>query len=351
MLRRPRLRRSRPCPMSQRSRRRVLFLAAALLVPARAAAEPRLVAIDTDADLSHAIEVAVASWQVRVVSVRGPAPPEEDMTGAIRAAHRIARESNAQAVLWLTHGADAHSASLWMYDVRTHQITVRPLDSSPPYDDATAASVGLTVRTLMQSVLEGHGAASAGEPDETAPSAPATASVHTVRVASFAALRFPTHADDLVAARVGLELSWFPSWFRGRAGIALALDGGPSVLIERTPQYLGTFSDTTASLTLHGRLPLRSWLSVEAGCGLGLHFTSLEGTSPSAALSGRVVRTDAALESVLALEGAWRALRVGPFLGAAFLMHYQRYHVGVAPVFDVPPVQLQVGLRIGVELP
>jgi len=338
--------------MNRRARRAILCFAATLLVPARAAAEPRLVAVDTDAGLSHAIEVAVASWHVRVVSVAGPTPPEQDMTAAIRAAHRIAREANAQAVTWLTHGAEPHSASLWMYDARTHQVTVRTLDSSPPYDDATSASVGLTVKTLLQSVLEGHAAPSGDEPDDaTTPSPAAPAPRHTVRVSTYAALRFPTHAVDVLAPRVGLEVAYFPAWLRGYAAIAAAVDGGPSVLVESPPQFLGTFTDTTMSLTVHGRLPLRRWLSVEAGFGLGLHLGTLEGSSQSADLSGRVARLDPALETSLALEGSWHALRMGPILGGGFLMHYQRYHVGAAPVFEVPPVQLQVGLRVGVELP
>jgi hypothetical protein len=337
--------------MTQRARRRILCLAAALLVPARAAAEPRLVAVDTDPGLSHAIEVAVASWHVRVVSVGGPTPPEQDMTAAIRAAHRIAREANAQAVTWLTHTPESRAATLWMYDARTHQLAVRTLESSPPYDDATSASVGLTVKTLLASVLE-NPAVSRGDANEETPTPPETdAPRHTVRVMSYAALRFPTHATDVVAPRVGLELSYFPAWLRGYAALALALDGGPSVLIERPPQFLGTFTDTTVSLALHGRLPLRRWLSVEAGFGVGLHVGTLEGSSPSADLSGRVARVNPALETSLVLEGSWRALRFGPVLGAAFLTHYQRYHVGSAPVFEVPSIPLQVGLRIGVELP
>lgn len=339
--------------MSRRTRRHILCITAAMLVPARAAAEPRLVAVDTDAGLSHAIEVAVASWHVRVLTVAGPTPPEQDMTAAIRAAHRIARESSAQAVTWLTHGPDSHSASLWMYDVRTHQLIVRTLESAPPYDDATSASVGLTVKTLLQNVLKGQTASSADEHDEgDEPPGPTGAALrHAVRIVTYTALRFPTHAVDAIAPRVGLEVTYFPAWFRGYAGLAIAVDGGPSVLVERPPQFLGTFTDTTMSLTLRGRIPLRRWLSVEAGCGMGLHVATLEGSSPSTDLSGRVSRLDPALESSLALEGSWRALRIGPVLGAGFLMHYQRYHVGDAPVFDVPSVQMQAGLRIGVELP
>lgn len=344
-------RRLRVRTMSPRARRRIVCLTAALLVPSRALADPKLVAVGTDARLSHAIEVAVASWHVRVVPKEGPPPPEQDMTSAIRAAHRIARESDAQAVMWLELGGG--SASLWMYDVRTHQISVRPLSSAPPYDDATSASVALTVKTLLQVVLEPHEPSKLEEAPEDATPPPFTqpAASHAVRLMTFAALHLPTHAADRAAYRVGLELAYFPAWFHGRLGIAATVEGGPSVFVERAPLFSGTFSDTTLTFGLRGRVPLRRWISVEAGAGMGLHLSTIEGSSFSGDLSGRLGRVDASLESLLGLQGAWRALRVGPFAGASYLLHYQRYRVGDVPILDVPTIQLTAGLRVGVELP
>ncbi len=352
--------------MSPRARRNLLLVTALLAAPTARAdspspaassstAAPRLVTVRADPGLSHALDVALASWHVRLVPVDGPVP-DADLDEAIRTAHRLARESGAQAVLWLrrgpTHGGEW---SLWMYDERAHQVTVRPLDGAPPFDDAAAASVALTVKTLLRPVLETRAPPEppAGSDETAAPATPRTPPPgrHTARVESYVAARVPTDATDPAAVRFGVEGTWFPSWFRQYLGLSLSVDGGPSVLVDRPGIFSGTFTDVTLGLSVRGRLHLRRWMSVELGLGPGLHVTTIEGSSPSGDLSGRVSRVDPSLDALLGVEFGWGPLRVGPVVGLTFLMRYQHYTVGPQSVLDVPPTQVQGGLRLGVELP
>jgi hypothetical protein len=336
-----------------------MLLAALAATPASARADgakppsdARVLTIDADAHLEQALELAMTSWHVEVVPSNEPAPGR-DLDDAIRTAHRVARAAPARAVVWMARDPGRETWSLGIYDDRAHQIAFRPLPSPPPFDEATAAAIALTVKTLLYGTFEAPPPRRPTE-DETTPQAPPPSAVsrhHTVRIHTLGGVRVPTNASDPVAARFGAEIAWFPPWFDHELGLAIGTDAGPSVLVQRGEAFAGTFTDTVATLGLRWRVPLRPWLSLEIGAGPGLHFSALEGSSATLHLSGRVGRVDASLETMLAAEISWKVLRVAPFVGASFLAHYQHYHVENVQVLDVPPAQTIYGIRIGVEVP
>jgi hypothetical protein len=338
-------------------RRTLVLLTALAIAPTARAEPPRIATLEQDPALTHSIGVALASWSAEVVPVRAERPGP-DMTDAISSADRIARDATASALLWIARGGGAaeSSCSLWVYDPRTRQITVRPLADCPPYDDATSAAVALTVKTVLRDVLASTAPAPA-EPVQRAPAhlapppPPSPPPKHTARVEAYVAGRFPTHAADPVEARFGLEAAYFPLWFRGYAGVAASFDAGPSVDVSRPGVFTGTYSDVTTGVMVRGRIPLRTWLWLELGLGPGLHFTTLDGSSPSGDVLGHVNRTDVSLDVMVGVEAAWKWLRVGPFLGTSFMLQSQRYFIDQDLVLDVPTAQLQLGLRLGVELP
>ena len=312
----------------------------------------RVVAIEPDPHLEQATRVALTSWHVDLVSTQGPAPGR-DLDDAIRTAHRIARASQARAVVWISPDPASKGYSLWVYDDRAHAIAVRPLPSAPPYDDATSAAIALTVKTLLFSAFE-KPAREPGLPEpepKPTPPPPAPRAVHTVRIDTLGGFRVPTHASDVLAARFGAEVAYFPSFLHQMLGVAIAADAGPSVLVEHAPLFSGTFTDTVASLSLRLRIPLRSWLALELGAGGGLHFSALEGSSAALDLAGRVSRIDGSIEAMVAPEFSWKVLRVSPTLATSVLPHYQHYLVNDVQVYAVPTGQVMAALRIGVELP
>jgi hypothetical protein len=281
------------------------------------------------------------------------APPGRDIDDAIRTAHRIARGAGALGVVWMAPDpAPATTWSLWVYDDRAHQIAVRPLPSAPPYDDATSAAIALTVKTLLLGAFESQPSPPRLPEEEPAKTGPPRARrpPHTFRIHVLGGARLPTNASDPVAARFGAELTYFPA-FVHQLGLALAVDTGPSVLVQHDPYFDGTYTDTVLTVSLRWRIPLRRWLSLELGAGPGIHFSAIEGSAPGLGLSGRVTRVDASLETMLGIELGWKVLRVAPLLGGSFLVHYQHYRVENVQVLDVPPGQIFGVLRVGVELP
>lgn len=331
-----------------------------MLLAALAAAKPvfadeehagKIVAVHADPRFVDATRVALVSWHVDVVTSNAETPGT-DLGAALKAAQRIARAEDARAVVWIEGG------SLWVYDERAHAVAVRPLPSQPPWDEATSAAIALTVKTLLLSVFEApqetHTPLPVREheapPKKKTPVAP-PAAIHTVRILTLAGLRVPTNASDQAAARFGADLTYFPSFAHGRAGLAVATDVGPSVLVDHAPYFFGTFTEVIATAQLRFRIPLRSWFGLELGVGPGIHFSALEGTSSSLGLAGRVTRLDGSIETMLAPEFSWKVLRVSPLVGTSFLLHYQHYAASGVEVLDVPRAQMLYALRIGVELP
>lgn len=314
---------------------------------ARAQSAPpdsHIVAIDTDAHFDHELELALTSWHVDVSTEPGPAPGR-DIDDAIRTAHRIARKGSARAVVWMTH------EELWVYDERTHQIAVRPLPSPPPFDEATAAAIALTVKTVLGGSPDAHPKTETPEVAAPLPQPKPASAKHSVRIHTFGGARVPTNANDSIAARFGAEITYFPAPIVPWLGLAISADAGPSVLVEREPLFVGTFTDTATTVSLRVRIPIRRWFAIEAGAGPGIHFSAIEGTSPATDVSGRVSRIDASFEAMVGFELGWKSIRVAPLVSSTFLVHYQRYRVGPTEVLEVPPAQLLVGLRLGVELP
>ncbi len=326
----------------------------AMLVVVRTAfgqSSARVVAIAPDPGLERALGLALTSWHVDVVSADGPTPGR-DMDDAIRTGHRIARSSSARAILWISSDANA-TYSLWVYDERAHAIAVRPLATPPPYDDETAAAIAMTVKTLLLNALERPPPPPPSADDEEArpPRTNPPSPHHTLRIDVLGGFRIPTNATDTVAARVGADLTYFPSFFKQQLGLAVAFDAGPSVGIAHDPYFHGSFSDTVGSASLRWRIPLRRFLSLELGAGMGLHFSIIDGVEQTAQLSGRITRTDVSFETLMGVEFSWKFLRVAPLLGGSFLLHYEHYRASGVQVFDVPPGQMSSGLRLGVEIP
>lgn len=312
----------------------------------------RVVTVDADAGFVDAARVALTSWHVDVVT-SAAVTPGSDLRVALEAARRIARAEHARAVVWIAGG------SLWVYDDRAHAVAVRPLPSPPPWDEATSAALALTVKTLLLSAFEKpqetHSTLpehdrEAPRPTKSAPPQP-PAAMHTVRILTLGGVRLPTNASDKAAARFGAEITYFPSFARQRVGLAIATDAGPSVLVDHAPYFTGTFTDTVATTELRVRVPLRSWLGLELGAGPGVHFSALGGSSEALGVAGRITRTDASLEAMIAMELSWKVLRVSPLVGASFPLYHQHYAASGVHVLDVPLGQVTYALRVGVELP
>src|SRR5581483_9342746 len=82
------------------------------------------------------------------------------------------------AVAWVTT-TPARQSLLWLYDAQTDQMTVRSLSVSPPFGEASAAAVALTLKTLLRSTAIAPEAERPSPEVGTATAAPTSASSST----------------------------------------------------------------------------------------------------------------------------------------------------------------------------
>ncbi len=127
-----------------------LILAGLLFSSAAHAGEGRVVAIDLEPRVADALVVALSPWSLAVVRTPGPSPAA-DIDAASTRARAVAAEQHAGAVVWITppRKPSEHS-SLWVYEAQTMALAVRPLTVSAPFDDAGAAAVALSVKTILR---------------------------------------------------------------------------------------------------------------------------------------------------------------------------------------------------------
>src|SRR5580698_502372 len=133
--------------------RRLTIVAALVASTAASTAEARegrVVAVDVDPRVADALVVALSPWSLTVVRAPGPAPAA-DLDAATARARAVASEQQAGAVVWIAppRPPDAR-ATLWVYDAQTLELAVRPLTVAEPFDDAGAAAVALSVKTVLR---------------------------------------------------------------------------------------------------------------------------------------------------------------------------------------------------------
>jgi hypothetical protein len=366
-----------------RARQRIWGCAIAILVIARgsgiaAQAQARVVLISPGPALENAARAALEPWRVEVV-VLDAESPGATAPRANEVARAIALEHAATAVVWVS--AHDQGYALWVYDVASQRVIERRLNTEPPFDQATAAAVALSVKTLLRHSStapqdERYGAPNvANDEDEVlaaaAPVADATAPapderlVHaseTAHVSPANVSRRPSELDVAVsgglamnvtdassaASRFGALVVWWPRAKHFGGGVSLL--AGPGTRITE-PSLSGRLVDTAASAALYARTDPQRALRLSAAAGAGLHVIALDGSLPSEASHRSVTRVAPALELSLRAD-YWIAseLFVGVHGGAALLLRTERYFVREERVLALSRVAFDAGLALGFSL-
>lgn len=349
-----------------------------------AAGETRVAFVDPTPGVLDAVTVALSPWGLRVVSI-STAPPPTELAPATVMARDVARDHDASAVVWIALAPRGEGASLWLYDSQTEQMMIRPLSKGPPFDDASAAALALTVKTLLRSttvapVQERVPQAAAAPPasaPSVAPSASAAApppaptssaapsgsapavtpgseeaprtALHAWRAEALAMARVPTGSEDTLAPRAALAISWWPPAWREHLGFGLDARAGTSLDVA-SPRFAGSFSDTGVGLTVRGAVALAPlWLEVDAGP--SVQVTSLTGAEIATGRPSSIMRADPSFDMALVPQIALGTrLRLGLFFGLEALLRTQRYVLDGDVVLRTPPLLFDLGGRASLAL-
>jgi hypothetical protein len=330
-----------------------IALASLTVVRAASAETRRVAAIDADAELARALDIALLPWGTAIaeVHVGGAAP----MT--VEHARSIAEETHADVVMWVSK-SDARYA-VWIYDVTSDHASLRELTTAPPFDATTAAAVALSVKALLRFTVvapppERFGAV-VEEPTWVF-GLSASAADHLGAAPEL------VDQTDRLETRGGVYGSFWPAYLDHRWGLSLGVSGGLGIQVSSNdnmgPTFVGTLTDLAVRAAIGARVPIRPWLAIEPSIGAALHFVRLdaiikEGMLPTAYPS--VERVDGAFEPQVALSFALLGglFRLAPWVGATLLTAWQHFHLFADRHIEltVSPVTAEAGLRAEFGLP
>jgi hypothetical protein len=232
--------------------------------PVRAQDAPRVVLVGRDATLEAALHAALAPWHVALVTLEAPSPGAS-MPAAVSEGARIADAEHADAVVWVSRDAEGAFA-LWTYDHAHQRVLARPLPVGPPFDEASADSVALAIKTLLRHSDAAPASERLVEPPSTS----------EVRVELGGGVRAFAASPEQVEPRATVGLSFWPRALGSILGVALVVRGGTGLSVERTAldARLWTFD---VALGLRGRFVIVRELDVTFGLDIGALTSWLDG--------------------------------------------------------------------------
>lgn len=321
----------------------VLLAGALAFLPLIAgAAERRVALIRGDVELLRALSLALSAWEVDTIAVDTELP-QASQPQAVVQARRLARRLHLEAVVWLSDSSSG--ALLWVYDSRTGEVTTRVLDARPPLDDAAAAGVALSVKTVLKQSVEPP----LLPPQPLVPQ-PRTPLPISKRSTIRAAIDAHGVAERHIQARLALSsLLWVGE--ARRVGFGLRTRGGTGVAID-APPFFGRYREVSFGPLAELRVLTGEDVSASMFLAGALQMAMLKGTL---AIDGAGVVDRRYNLSVHA--GGQIGLRLsdrvtfGLTAEAAALLRYQRYLVEGTPVFAPWRVSPAAGGHLAIHWP
>jgi len=230
------------------------------------AARRRLGVVHAPERLEHAVSVALTPWEIDTVPLEAAS---DARLLATREARAIAVAKEVDAIAWLVESEGERS--IWLYDVHEDQAVTRQVTSGD-IDDASAASIALSLKTLLRASTVAPAQERLGGRAELRIRGPGV-----FRLELDGGTRLNARETTFLEPRVGFAVSFWPRFLDDRLGLALRLEEGPGWSLDRPADYVGRFADHTLSAAVRGRIPLGSVLALEPGIGGALHITTVTG--------------------------------------------------------------------------
>lgn len=350
----------RPRPCLAPALLALLLAVLALATPADAHAEAeRVVLAGVPDNLADATHTVLVPWQIEIVRTHQPLTADPDQ--ARRDAGVVAERARAGAVVWLAPAAPGFT--LWVYDTSSRQVHSRPLATAPPFDEPTAASVALSIKTMLR-----H--SSVAPPAERIAPTPAPApapapgldletgqSLEVFEILARASLRLSVPAPDPdqpgIEPRLALGAAWWPAFAAG-FGASVEVELGPGLSVSKSG-LRGELEDVSASLAVHRRVPWNAWqdgrVAFVPALGLGLHVMHLTGDLQSGRGSADITyllpSADAGIDVRVRLG---RVFQIGAGLRASLMLRRHDYEVDMRPVSTSPAFQMTSGITVSASL-
>ena len=232
---------------------------------------------------------------------------------------------------------------LWIYQAERGEVSTRELAEVPPFSSPEAASVALSLKTVLRTT-------------EVAPQAERFGAAPVRRGQHYPRVTLELFGDARSFARASTELRAALSgvwWFRPepmRLGLGLTLGTGTGVEVQRA-DFNGHFRQPSLSATLLWQVQGHPLIASSLHAGGSLHLSELSGFSNSVGASSTTLRVvpsiDAGAEVDLKMG---RGFLIGLGGQALYLPRPERYLVKGEAVFELWPIAAELGVRVGLDL-
>jgi hypothetical protein len=317
----------------------ILGVTLAVLTPAARAApaaRQRVVLADTDPELRHAMEQALAPWHLEIV-IDGAAPRDA------ASAQERADADTARFVVW----RDGEQLVVFDRELGTLE---RRASRAGPLDPVAAAAAALTIKTSMRLPPPPDAvpnAASVAAPDAAPVAGTAAEAARSVRIEVGVATRLARSDVTELSARLEAGVAVRP-WRAQGWRFGIAGDAGTATGVSRA-SFKGTWQDWAVLGLVSWGHAGASW-ELEPQLGLGVRFSTLDGREGNAARA----ETDSLLTARGGMAVRWRTGRWAVGAQAAIDVSFgaPTYHRADTPaeVFQVPALGAVLGARLAIEL-
>ena len=304
------------------------------------AAQRFVALVDADPELDHAVSLALSPWNVSAQVIH-EASPGTDLPGAARRAAALAQRLHASVIVWVSP-LDSGSL-LWIYDTDRDEVSTRELAEAPPFSSPEAASVALSLKTLLRTT-------EVAPQKERFGATPTAREPHSARLTLRALADVRSFSRSTTEVRAALGGVW---WFQPeplRWGLALNFGIGPGVAVQRA-DFSGRFRQPSLSTAFAFQIFRHRSLASTLYAGASAHFSELSGYSVSVGASSTTLRIVPSLDAGADLDFNLRGgLVVGIGARALYLPRPERYLVRGETVFELWPIAAELGVRVGLDL-
>ena len=360
--------------------------------------ELRIALVGVPARLEQAAVTSLSPWHITVLTL--PGDPALDDGSLIQRGRELVASNRVQAVFWVGKRNDHYT--LWFYDARNEHIESRAVPGEAPFNDAVAAAVALSIKTLLrnsellpdipdpgdppgagnEALMNGDAGAADGasssseqagnpadvpahdpvdaqgsgeeipvEPTPAPTPAPASGPSHTLEFGAQGGVRLGLSNNSSTDPRLGLIAAWSPLHLFPRYSLEFELRLGPTTSVERSGLD-GRFSDTAARIAVRRTLLGSSrGLALAASLGAAIHSTRIQGTLVDTMQPANVSRLNPAgfgrVRASIRIGARWLA---AAHLTGTSLLQRQLYEVNGVSAYTVSRYSIEAGAGLGMLL-
>jgi hypothetical protein len=308
------------------------------------AQQARVVLVNPPKVLQEAAQTALTPWDTEVQAVKAKRVASSPQK-ALRQARMLSDQQSASIVAWISKSDGA--AILWLFDAESDQLVARPIDWQDSLDEAQAASIALSLKTLLRHSRAAPEEERFGAERDAPIAAPRpSATPRGLSLEAYTGLRYTRSEAETTQMRLGLGAS-LPLPYSLEALAQLRIGTG---LSARSSEIVGHYRITSFSTGLRRLLAIGDD-EVGAQLGFSMHWGRFGGTLVEGGSEVSASRLNPSIDTGL-MWRRWLSRRVGLAASAeaSWLLRRQRFLLRGEPIFTLPQVDWLAGVWVIVAL-